>query len=86
MDQRSVGPVYITGHPSLRGRVIFTNAEPGQPDAAFIERNDGPPSDISALVRQGYLIRAPALIRIRRKRELSTRPRVMPCSPAVHNC
>ena len=58
MDQRPVGPVYLEGHPSLRGRVLFTNAEPGQPDAAFIERNDGPASDISALVRQGYLIRA----------------------------
>jgi len=58
MDQRPVGPVYLAGHPSLRGRVIFTNAEPGQPDAAFLERNDGPTSDISALVRQGYLIRA----------------------------
>jgi hypothetical protein len=57
MDQRPVGPVYLAGHPSLRGRVIFTNAEPGQPDAAFIERNDGPASDISELVRQGYLIR-----------------------------
>ena len=58
MDQRPVGPVYLEGHPSLRGRAIFTNAEPGQPDAAFIERNDGPASDISGLVRQGYLIRA----------------------------
>jgi len=58
MDQRPVGPDYLTGHPSLRGRVLFTNAEPGQPDAAFIERNDGPPADISTLVRQGYLIRA----------------------------
>ena len=58
MDQRVVGPVYLAGHPSLRGRLIFTNAAPGQPDAAFIERNDGPAEDISALVRQGYLIRA----------------------------
>ena len=58
MDQRPVGPVYLEGHPSLRGRVLFTNAEPGQPDAAFIECNDGPASDITALVRQGYLIRA----------------------------
>lgn len=57
MDQRPVGPVYLEGHPSLRGRVIFTNSEPGQPDAAFIERNDGPASDIIDLVRQGYLIR-----------------------------
>lgn len=57
MDQRPMGPIYLEGHPSLRGRVLFTNAEPGQPDAAFIERNDGPASDITGLVRQGYLIR-----------------------------
>jgi hypothetical protein len=57
MDQRPVGPVYLAGHPSLRGRVIFTNAEPGEPDAAFIERNDGPAADITALVKKGYLIR-----------------------------
>src|SRR6201995_1142977 len=31
MDQRTVGPVYLAGHPSLRGRVIFTNSEPGEP-------------------------------------------------------
>jgi Phosphoinositide phospholipase C, Ca2+-dependent len=58
MDQRPVGPVYLVGHPSLRGRVIFTNSEPGEPDAAFIERNEGPAADISSLVRKGYLIRA----------------------------
>jgi hypothetical protein len=58
MDQQPVGPVYLAGHPSLRGRVLFTNAEPGQPDAAFIERNDGPADDITSLVRKGYLIRA----------------------------
>jgi Phosphoinositide phospholipase C, Ca2+-dependent len=57
MDQRPVGPVYLEGHPSLRGRVIFTNAEPGQPDCAFIEENDGTPETIAALVRKGYLIR-----------------------------
>jgi calcium-dependent phosphoinositide phospholipase C len=58
MDQRPVGPVYLAGHPSLRGRVIFTNSEPGEPDAAFIERNDGPAADIASLVRKGYLVRA----------------------------
>jgi hypothetical protein len=58
MDQPPVGPVYLAGHPSLRGRVLFTNAEPGEPDAAFIERNDGPADDITSLVRKGYLIRA----------------------------
>jgi hypothetical protein len=57
MDQRPVGPVYLDGHPSLRGRVIFTNAVPGQPDAAFTEENDGSPEEIAALVREGYLVR-----------------------------
>ncbi|MGB6744416.1 MAG: phosphatidylinositol-specific phospholipase C1-like protein [Terracidiphilus sp.] len=58
MDQRPVGPVYLEGHPSLRGRVLFTNAVPGEPDAAFTECNDGPADKITELVRQGYLVRA----------------------------
>jgi hypothetical protein len=57
MDQRPVGPVYLEGHPSLRGRVIFTNAEPGQPDCAFTEENEGSREAIAALVRKGYLVR-----------------------------
>ncbi|HEV2576282.1 MAG TPA: GH92 family glycosyl hydrolase [Acidobacteriaceae bacterium] len=57
MDQHDVTPVYLEGHPSLRGRVLFTNSEPGQPDAAFIERNDGPAGEIAELVRMGYLVR-----------------------------
>jgi hypothetical protein len=50
--------VYLAGHPSLRGRVIFTNSTPGEPDAAFVERNEGPASEIAALVQKGYLVRA----------------------------
>jgi hypothetical protein len=57
MDQRPVGPVYLEGHASLRGRVIFTNARPGEPDAAFVEMNDGPVEEIENLVRKGYLVR-----------------------------
>ena len=57
MDQHDVGPVYLEGHPSLRGRVLFTNSDPGQPEAAFLERNDGPAGEISELVREGYLVR-----------------------------
>ena len=57
MDQRSVGPLYLERHPNLRGRVLFTNAAPGQPDAAFTEENDGTEEEIAALVRQGYLVR-----------------------------
>jgi len=57
LDQRWVGPAYLQGHPSLRGRVFFTNAAPGTKDAAFTERNDGDAASIASLVRQGYLVR-----------------------------
>ena len=57
MDQRPVGPVYLQGHESLAGRVIFTNAEAGQPDCAFTEENDGSQQVIAALVHKGYLVR-----------------------------
>lgn len=57
LDQRHVEPIYTKGHPSLRGRVLFTNAQPGAPDAAFTEENDGSPEEINALVKQGYLVR-----------------------------
>ncbi len=57
LDQRNVTAPYVAGHPALVGRALFTNAEPGQPDAAFVEQNDGTPEAIAALVRQGYLVR-----------------------------
>jgi hypothetical protein len=57
MDQQHVGPIYTQGHPSLRGRILFTNAIPGAPDAAFVEQNEGTPAEINALVKQGYLVR-----------------------------
>jgi hypothetical protein len=59
LDQRKAGPDYVAGHPSLKGRVIFTNAEPGSPDAAFVEVNDPvkDPRLIPGLVKKGYLIR-----------------------------
>ena len=57
MDQRSAGPLYLEGHANLRGRVLFTNAAPGAPDAAFTEENEGSEPEIAGLVRQGYLVR-----------------------------
>jgi hypothetical protein len=57
MDQRPMGPLYLQGHPSLRGRVLFTNAAPGQPDSAFTEENEGTQQEIASLVRKGYLVR-----------------------------
>jgi Phosphoinositide phospholipase C, Ca2+-dependent len=53
---------YLAGHPALAGRVIFTNADPGAPDAAFIKRNDpkGSFADIQSLIGQGYVVRTRA--------------------------
>jgi hypothetical protein len=54
---------YLAGHPSLRGRLAFTNSVPGQPDAAFIKIND-PTGAGSGLirdaVRRGYVVRTRA--------------------------
>jgi hypothetical protein len=59
LDQRRVGPLYTQGHPSLEGRVLFTNAAPGTPDAAFTECNDSvrDPDLVPGLIRKGYLVR-----------------------------
>ncbi len=59
LDQLKAGPQYLLGHPSLKGRVIFTNTEPGSPDAAFVEVNDPlrDPAYIPGLVRKGYIVR-----------------------------
>jgi hypothetical protein len=60
MDQKHVGPIYTAGHPVLQGRVLFTNADAGQPDAAFVEENEGTPATIDSLVKRGYIVRARA--------------------------
>ncbi|PMR87599.1 phosphatidylinositol-specific phospholipase C1-like protein [Xanthomonas arboricola] len=57
LDQRAAGASYLPGHPSLRGRVCFTNAVPGDDDAAFTELNDGSAETITQLVKAGYLVR-----------------------------
>lgn len=72
MDQQPVSPVYLENHLSLRGRVIFTNGVPGEPDCAFTEENDGTPEEISALVRKGYLVRTRTDIDTKEARTNST--------------
>lgn len=57
MDQQHVGPIYGQGHPSPKGRILFTNSIPGAPDAAFVEQNEGSLEEIDTLVKQGYLVR-----------------------------
>ncbi len=53
---------YIGNNPSLDGRVLFTNGIPGEPDAAFVKRNDPVASfdEIQDLVRTGYIVRTRA--------------------------
>ncbi len=54
---------YLAGHPNLEGRVMFTNAEPRQPDAAFLKVNDplgAGGGRVSGLVADGYLVRTRA--------------------------
>jgi hypothetical protein len=60
LDQSNVTETYRAGHPSLAGRVLFTNATPGTADAAFVEENDGSPEVIADLVKRGYLVRTRA--------------------------
>ncbi|MBW2627641.1 MAG: phosphatidylinositol-specific phospholipase C1-like protein [Deltaproteobacteria bacterium] len=53
---------YIDGHPSLRGRVMFAEVAPGQPEAAWFRvdnsLNDG--EELRELVAAGYLVRTRA--------------------------
>ncbi len=53
---------YLAGHPNLEDRVMFTNSEPGQPDAAFVKVNDsrGNVGEIQQLVADGYVVRTRA--------------------------
>lgn len=53
---------YIAGHPSLKDRLLFTNSEPGTPEAAFVILNNAVDDQnrIRALVKKGYLVRTRA--------------------------
>lgn len=53
---------YIQGHSSLRGRVLFADAEPGTPEAAIHIMNNAKQDQaiIKGLVAKGYIIRTRA--------------------------
>ena len=56
---------------SLQGRTLFTDGTPGQPDVAFVERNDPTGANlgqIQDLVRRGYLVRTRADVDTRQAR------------------
>jgi hypothetical protein len=62
---------YIHGHPSLKGRVLFTDSPAGTPEAAFMILND-PKKDgerIKEMVRKGYMVRTRADADTREARE-----------------
>jgi len=54
--------VYLAGHPSLAGRVMFTSSPPGSPESAFVKVNQplGNEAFISELVAAGYIVRTRA--------------------------
>ena len=47
---------YMDGYPSLSGRIMFVEANPGTPEAAFLGMNT-PSDEISVRVSEGYLVR-----------------------------
>lgn len=54
--------LYAKDHPSLKGRMIFTNSTPGTPESAILFMNE-PQKDLSKiqdLVKQGYIVRTRA--------------------------
>lgn len=52
--------LYALNHPSLKGRAVFINAEPGKPEAAAMFRNNAEDTEITNLVKKGYIIRTRA--------------------------
>lgn len=54
--------MYVQDHPSLEGRILFVNAQAGQPEAAFMILNDPIHqfSEIREFVEKGYIIRTRA--------------------------
>lgn len=58
-NTNAVRTAYLDGHPSLEGRVLFTDSSPGQPSSAFMKRNNpkGKVGEIQDLVSRGYYVR-----------------------------
>ncbi len=58
-NEGSAKSIYLDGHPSLRGRIMFTSSAPPADEAGFVKLNDpiGDFDRIQTLVGQGYIIR-----------------------------
>jgi len=51
---------YIKGHPSLQGRVLFTNSLEHTPEAAIMILNNAKTDSIQSMVKKGYIVRTRA--------------------------
>ena len=56
-NNESESLLYDNIHTNVSSRLVFNNAAPGTPNAAFLLRNNPNDLSISALVDQGYMIR-----------------------------
>ncbi len=58
-NQGDEAETYRDGAPALEDKLLFTSAEPGAPDAAFVKANDpiGDADLIAAALESGYLVR-----------------------------
>lgn len=75
LDNEGKRDAYRDGDPRLAGRVLFTNSSPGEPDAAFVKRNDPFDDEIPDLVRAGYMVRTRADADTHEARNGDTAPR-----------
>jgi len=59
LDNDDLRDAYADGHPSLQGRVMFTDGPPGAPESAYIGQNNAadPPGKVDDLVKKGYVVR-----------------------------
>ncbi|MBV6508126.1 MAG: hypothetical protein JJLCMIEE_01186 [Acidimicrobiales bacterium] len=57
-DTGEAKEAYLDGHPTLEGRVMFTDSGPGEPAGAFVRVDDplGDGERITELVEQGFLV------------------------------
>ena len=65
---------YVSGHPALAGRILFTASDPGTSEAAFLKLNT-PTESISDFVSQGYIVRTRADADTEEARSGDTGPR-----------
>jgi len=61
-NENATKTFYLNGHPSLRGRIMFTSSAPPADEAGFVKLNDplGDFARIQEYVGQGYIVRTRA--------------------------